>query len=575
MRLDRILVENVLGLRSADLALRTPITLVAGPNGAGKSSLGDAVSMALLGRPRRVAKKKDLAQLVSEGAKRGRAAIWADGEQMGEMKLPSGDHGEHLPAGAQYLPYVLDSTLFATGSADDRRRLLFQLTNCKATPDLIEKRLLELGAQPDKVATIKPLLLSGFPAASEDAKARATDAKGAWRGVTGEVWGEVKADGWEPELPAASVDQQDLANSQKELQQVEQDLADAQEALGAHRANGQNNAQRQAKVAELVPEADLLARRRVKLEEDRKRQLEWSQKLVDAEQAASVATALTCPCCSELLVMEDGKLMKLPTVPGADAAEAAKRVAEYEGYLQSAMRAIDNSLRDVASSEAAVKQIKELKAELAAEVSAEAIETAEQAINDLRQQRDALRAKVEALQEVARAIADRQAVIDKAARHHADVVTWSLIGDALAPAGIPAKLLGEALAPVNDSLAILARLAKWRPVVIGNDMALTYGDRAYGLLSESERWRVDTLVALAIAQLSELRVVLLDRFDVLDLPSRTQMLVLLLELAKIKAIDSVVLCGTLKEPPAKLPAPIAAYWIESGAIVQPSTSQAA
>lgn len=574
MRLDRILVENVLGLRSADLALRAPITLIAGPNGAGKSSLGDAISMALLGKPRRVSKKKDLAQLVSEGAKRGRAAVWADGEHLGEMKLPSGDHGEHLPAGAQYLPYLLDAALFAASSADDRRRLLFQLTNCKATPDLIEQRLLELGAQPDKVATIKPLLLSGFPAASEDAKARATDAKGAWRGVTGEVWGEVKADGWEPELPATYVDQQDLANSQKELQQVEQDLADAQEALGGHRANAQNNAQRQAKVAELVPEADLLARRTVKLEEDRKRQLEWSQKLVDAEQAAAAATAMKCPCCSELLVVEGGKLVKLPPVSAAGA-EAAKRVEEYKGYLQGAQRAIENSLRDVNSSENAVKQIKALKAELAAEVSAEAIETAEQAINELRQQRDALRAKVEALQEVARAIADRQALIDRAAQHHADVVAWSLIGDALAPAGIPAKLLGEALAPVNDSLAILARLAKWKPVVICNDMALTYGDRAYGLLSESERWRVDTLVALAIAQLSELRMVLLDRFDVLDLKSRSQLLGLLLELAKLKSIDSVVLCGTLKEPPAKLPAPIASYWIESGAIVQPSTSQAA
>jgi hypothetical protein len=122
---------------------------------------------------------------------------------------------------------------------------------------------------------------------------------------------------------------------------------------------------------------------------------------------------------------------------------------------------------------------------------------------------------------------------------------------------------------------VAARLARWQPVAITNDMVLTYGGRAYGLLSESERWRVDAVVALAIAQLSELRLVMLDRFDVLDLPSRTQLIRMLMELAKLETIDTVIVCGTLKEPPLFKTAAVSAYWIENGVIGTPSASQAA
>lgn len=570
MRLDRISVENVLGLRSADLALRTPITLIAGANGAGKSSLADAVSMALLGSPRRVDKKKDMANLVSDGAKRGRATIWSGDEVLGEIKLPNGAHEANLPASAQFLSFLLDASLFAACPPDDRRQMLFRLTRCRATPDVIEQRLLALGCDAKKVGVIKPLLLSGFPGASTDARERATEAKGAWRGVTGEQWGEVKGDGWEPaRLSAQRVDDAELAASQAKLAQVEQDLADAQEALGGHRATIAANEQRQAKAAELVPVAGLAARREQKLAEDRRRLQEWSEKLRDAE-AAAASSALVCPCCDESLILVDGKLQRHR--PGDPA--AAARVEEYRGYLESAQRAVDNSHRDLTESQQAALQIKELKAALGHEVGQDALAVAEQTINELRQQRDGLRAKVEALQEVGRALAERDSVIAKAAAHHADITQWLQIGEALAPSGIPATLLAEALAPFNDSMAVAARLARWQPVAITNDMVLTYGGRAYGLLSESERWRVDAVVALAIAQLSELRVVLLDRFDVLDLASRTQLIRMLMELAKLETIDTVIVCGTLKEPP-KLPAPIVVHWIENGVIGTPSASQAA
>ncbi|NBF06071.1 hypothetical protein GV819_27670 [Pseudomonas sp. Fl5BN2] len=145
-----------------------------------------------------------------------------------------------------------------------------------------------------------------------------------------------------------------------------------------------------------------------------------------------------------------------------------------------------------------------------------------------------------------------------------DLKAWTLIADLLAPDGIPGEILAGALKPFNDSLAKGSQVAGW-PLV-----QITAGGRTYTLLSESERRRVDALLALAIAEHSGLRFLVLDRFDVLDpppLPARGQLFRLLMAANKAGTLDSAIVCGTLKEKPAKLPSEINAVWIENGMAV--------
>ena len=111
-----------------------------------------------------------------------------------------------------------------------------------------------------------------------------------------------------------------------------------------------------------------------------------------------------------------------------------------------------------------------------------------------------------------------------AARHHADVVAWDGIGEALAPSGIPSEILAEALDPINTRLQQSAADAEWLTVGINSDMSVTCGDRPYALLSESEQWRADAMLAEAISHVSGLRLLVLDRFDVLDLKGREDLL---------------------------------------------------
>ncbi|HCG0890519.1 TPA: AAA family ATPase [Pseudomonas aeruginosa] len=572
MRITKLEITNFQGLRHAALDVSAPVLLVAGHNGAGKSSLLDGVAMAFNGQPRRVSLKKEIDKLITEGAKKGEARVeWLD--ESGEVQacgvaLPSGK-GSPL-ADSPFLPFVLDASRFAALDAKDRRRVLFDLTGASASPAEVGKRLEAKGLDLALFEKVKPLLRSGFPAAVEQAKAYASEARGAWKMITGENYGSEKAVDWAPELLATVVTEDQVAEAGKTLQLLEDDLAEAQQALGASKQARQaadGRAQRIAKLRELV---DLEPRRRNKLTTDEQNQDEWSEKVMAAELASSGSVQhqpLTCPHCQGAVDLQAGTLVvHQPPEQIADA-EAARRLPEYREYLASAQRAVANSQRDLDECLAAAEQIKALEAESVEAPSAEAIANGEQAINELRQARDASRAKLVALQEALEAATQREASIAEARAAHQDVVAWTGMADALSPTGIPAEILADAIGPVNEMLQRLSGTAGWSPVQISADIDVTFGGRLYGLLSESERWRCDATIALAIATISGLRLALLDRFDVLDIPARTQQAMKLFQsLAVGGEIDTLIVAGTLKEPMAKTPEWLQAVWIESGHI---------
>ncbi|HCF4284905.1 TPA: AAA family ATPase [Pseudomonas aeruginosa] len=580
MRITKLEITNFQGLRHAALDVSAPVLLVAGHNGAGKSSLLDAIAMAFNGQPRRVSLKKDMAQLVTEGAKKGEARVeWLDAAyevQVCGVALPTGK-GSAL-TDSPFLPYVLDASLFASLDAKERRRVLFDLSGASASPAEVGRRVEAKGLNPALFEKVKPLLRSGFPAAVEQAKAYASEARGTWKAITGENYGSEKAVDWAPELVATVVTDDQVAEAGKNLQLLEDDLAEAQQALGASKQARQaadGRAQRIAKLRELV---DLEPRRRNKLTADEQNQDEWSEKVMAAELASAGSVPhqpLTCPHCQGAVDLQAGTLVvHQPPEQIADA-EAARRLPEYREYLASAQRAVANSQRDLDECLAAAEQIKALEAESADAPSAEAIANGEQAINELRQTRDASRAKLVALQEALEAATQREASIAKAQAAHQDVVAWTGMVDALSPTGIPAEILADAIGPVNDTLKRLAGIAGWSPVEISADIDVTFGGRLYGLLSESERWRCDTTIALAIATISGLRLVLLDRLDVLDLPSRNQAIALMRAMTSDREIDSVVVAGTLKEPMAKTPEWLQAVWIDAGQLVDQQQQAAA
>lgn len=603
MKLHHIAIQNFLGARQIDLAVEQPITLLAGMNGAGKSSLRDAISLALTADLCRVAKKGDAATLISEGAAATRVFVQTD-ERDFEVAISKAGKITDSAAGMEppaALPFVLDPSRFARLADAERRTFLFQLLGIETSHKAIGERMARRGLDEQKIAAVLPVLRAGFAAGERHAKDQASQARGAWKVVAGEAYGDKKADGWQPTAVDVAGDPAKKAeHARAQVGECEVQIASLQQQIGAARAA------RQAYEAEAIRRERL--RDQVKMVDRIRDRLKTAEENVEACRAQLAAAGGEDPrapgsfllrglasVTAEFVAEAEGSAEVIQLSPQTEAllARARAHLAEYRKLhgdpngepgdparadeirrgLQTAESGAANARRDLAAAEAAAAELAELeKTPLEAPASVGDIE---EQLRELTTKRDEWRADERKYREAAGAAERRTQQIEDAARHHADVQQWSAIADALSPDGIQAEMIAEALTPLNDCLIEHAGLAQWQPVRIGADMAITVGGRLYGLCSESERWRADAMLAMTIAVLSGLRLAVLDRLDVLDATGREDALYWLSDVADAQLVDTAIVLATLKSaPPADaLPAHIASHWLERGTLMVASSTE--
>jgi hypothetical protein len=603
MKIQHISAKNFAGARSVDIDLTTPVTLFAGLNGAGKSSLREAVSAALSGDISRVSLKKEYPSMVSDGAKKGVVSLETD-VGPASLTLPDGKHVA-VQAYVGALPYLLNPERFAQIKADERRTFLFELTGLRATPEKIKALLLDRKLDGAKIEKVLPMLRSGFPAAVKFAEDEAREAKGAWKSVTGEQWGSEKGVDWEAEIP--TFDAKRHGDVSEQLKVVEGRVAEANTQLGVlqekHRAyeTSREAATRSAELAEGVTRIES------KLATDKGHLKVAETALLDAQQRAGAAPreglvhdlaaavreftviigdtdSLVQSVSGAIKPWSDYNLSTVESAYGAYVAqfgepgeggdaESRARLPELTKARDMMKRSVENDERDLAAARAATEALK-LKSDIEA-VTEEQVNAARTTVTAASSQRDSLRAELDRLNNVKRA-ADEAAKKTKAAgTHHVDIVQWLDIAGALAPDGIPGEMLTQAIAPINGRLAELAAFAEWAVPEIDADMSIRAGGRLYSLLSESEKYRVDALIALTVAVLSESRIAFFDRFDVLDLKGRQDLLALLDDMATQGEISTALVFGTLKKVPEGLAASTRAHWIENGELLATRLAEAA
>lgn len=575
MKITTIQTSNFLGARAVDVKLSAPVALFAGSNGAGKSSLQEAVRMALTGESVRVGMKKDFAALVTEGQESGFVEVSAaDGAY--SVVLPAGK-GIHSDSGA--LPYVLDAQRFARLDPNERRAFLFGLMGLKTDGKAVRDRLLAKGCDAAKIEAVAPFLRAGFDAAQKEAQGKARECKAQWKTVTGgEAYGSVKAASWaaaKPEVGTAVLDQ-----ARANLAAVENEIEAETKRLGELQGRARQRAEQQAKLNGLRQQAGMYARHADKLARDEASLKELEEKVEATRAKAGMKPAQNtaphpCPHCGGMLLIHDGRIEEWheETLPHYDT-EAAAALPEYERALTLMQNAVANGKRDLAAADSAARTLAELEDE-AGEQEDEATDIAalEQRIAAIKHHRGNQQAAIRLMEESERRAVEADEKTARASALHLDVQAWEAIAAALAPDGIPGEMLAEALGPINYRLIASAEVAEWVPIQIGSDMSIAQvpdagkpvsTTRPYALLSESEKWRADAMIAEAIAHLSGVRLLVLDRFDVLDLKGREDLLVWLDILAQDGEIDTALIFGTLKGLPAQLPETVEAFWIDNG-----------
>jgi hypothetical protein len=569
MKITAIHARNFLGLRAADIIPATPVSLICGPNGAGKSSLQEAVRMALTGESVRVGLKKEYDQLLHDGAETGTVVVSA-GPQANSIALPSGKLTAGLQADPR-LPYVLDAQRFARLEVKERRVFLFDLMGLKLGTDLVRQRLMARGCHPKKIEAVLPLVRAGFDAAAKEAQTKATAAKGAWRAVTGETYGSVKAGDWKAPVPAGAPAPEDVNATISELQadiaEASTEAGDMQRQLGEMDAAARQRAARDTKIRELADKAAGLAKAQESVDRaqaDRDAFLPKVEALRAAAGGKVAGMPCTCPECGVLLQYLAGQLA-LREQTQADP-EAAGRLPEYERSLTVLENALKSRTAERDAAKAAATQLDLLRKDAATDAGdddAELRKTVEAQLANLQAAIAATGKELEDVRAGQRAAAQAAEQTTQAAQHHADVVAWDALAEALGPSGIPAQLLAEALGPINERLAAMANLSEWARIGIEADMSITAdGGRPYALLSESEKWRADAMIAEAITHLTGLRLLVLDRADVLIGAERDRLFWWLDDLAADGAIDTALVFMSLKAPPTGLPDAITPFWIE-------------
>ncbi len=561
MKLTHITAQNYLGARAVELAITTPVTLIAGKNGAGKSSLQEAIRHALGGDAARVALKKEFKALMSDGASSSYATV-ATSEGEFSIVLPSGK-GTHYDHGA--LPFVLDPARFARLDANERRGVMFGLFNLSPDGPAVVDALKARGCEQAKIEQVRPLLRAGFDAAAKEAQGKARDAKASWKTLTGgETWGKDKAGNWKAQKPEETYTREQIKTAEDLVAESEASIATANQQIGEARAKARQHAEAAKRIDELKAKAARLPALREKLVRDQAELDEWSPKLAELPPpAGEKPRTWACPCCGVMLEhrLADGALVEHQPTASVDPDIEIKR-QQWTDAVALYTRSVANDQRDIADAERAASEIAELEARLGD--APPATERLEQVLAGHQADKRARAATLAQMFEANRLAMLADEHTKKAAAAHADVLAWLAIADALAPDGIPAEMLASALDPINERLTDFSGMAEWADVTITRDMDILAGGRPYALLSESEKWRADAMIGASIAEISGLRLLVLDRFDVLDAKGREDLIYWLDAMGAEGLVDTALVFGTMKALPAGLPETITPVWIESG-----------
>ena len=606
MKIESIGVSNFQMLTDININLAgAPICLIAGANEQGKSSLHEAIRFALTGESTRVKLKKDMDALVRDGTKTGGVIVRLENGNSAELELPA---GKVTTVGAlvndlqlKALPLVMDAGRFAAMTDNDRRAFLFDLSGLQCDSKNVGDRLVARGCDAKKVEAIAPLLRNGFPAAETEARTKVREKKASWKTVTGgETWGKDKAAKWQPAaLPPESDKAAGRAeNARQKAGEVERELSAAQQELGAARAELQRRQQAETEREHLAEKAGTVGRFKSKLAHDEAELKQWEAKVEETRAKAGAASVNPkapgeyllrglAAVADEFLVVagnhhdidwpeelinrasahlaEYKKLHGWPFKSGDQAdPEAVARLPEHERALSLLQSAVANSKRDLAAAESAAAKLAELDGEKVEAIDLEAIQAK---VSELGEKRSGWRADADKYQSIADQAKRHQEIIDQAAALHGDILAWSDIADALAPDGIPGEMLADAIKPLNDRLRATSMATGWDQVSIDAEMQIRVDGRLYSLKSESAKWRSDAAIAEAIASLSGLRFIAIDRCDVMDTGNRLAFLKWLHGLAASGEIDTALVFGTFKSLPT-VPATFLPVWIERGAIVQ-------
>jgi len=594
LKITQIQIENFLGIEVLTLPLTAPINLLIGENEAGKSSVRDALQWALTGTARGLKTHQEQAALIRNGAKGAEVTITlADGATIIRRKTPKSPAtvtGE-VPEGTLSPLILCDPFTFLSWPEDQRRELLFKvLPGLDPNGAEIVGGLAEMIGQPvpdlETAKAVNRLAAvahkQGFPAAEKEAVAMRREAKRGKESFASLTQPGGRATIGEREYILPDVNSGTVEAALRGLQGERDALVKEQ---GKQEAQAAAAKKRQAAIAQM--EADLKTAQDNPPEEPGEGLIEkWEgfvaadRKILDeCQEALKAATGnapeifpATCPA------------IKLEAAPCPRAGESIGGQAPDPAKLEKLRQNVEDAGADLLKTKESLAMVQITVTEwdnwqakitkLQADLSKLRTDTAQDAAagEDLADKITALDVRLavgnELLNKVKTFWALKEAYDNaqgKAGEADREVALYDALAKALAPDGLPSRLIAEALAPVNDLLALAGgHLFPGRTLALTKDLEVQLEGCPFTTLSKSARFRVGVAFQFALAKLAGARLLMIDESDILDLPNRSQLIDFLLA---IREDFDITLVFATSDHAAPSPVPeIAVWWMEAGQV---------
>ena len=397
----------------------------------------------------------------------------------------------------------------------------------------------------DLVGAMTMLEERGWEATEAVYSERATAAKREWRAITAKNYGVRVAADWRPDGWLADFDH-------LTVQQAEEGVTDARDALnGLHRVQAVSEADAErAKQAEA--ELPVLKQRIDDMQDQRRQVLADRDAIPEPTAALDVkrledelnalrrerTARLECPHCCMGVAIVKGAIVPARSDMVIDAAiekqEVDRNVAVARVLeLQEQAKPLTDKLA-VLDRSLRDESTAYATATRAANQGGQ-VQTAEDA---------AALATAEQAVEDAREVVRLVAAEFNAGKLHETIVRYTEIAKALGPEGVRAKMMEDGLRTLNAGLVAIASEAGWPAITVGSGTSSVFvGDRPVALCSESERWRAQTAIQLTLGAITGSKVVVLDRADLLDGTNR-QGLARAVQRVVGKTGMAVLLCST-------------------------------
>ena len=544
-------VRNFRGCERADIELDR-IALVCGRNHQGKTSLIHALQATALRNPMTITGllKRDIKLLVRAGHKEATARLTL-GDHETTMSWPKATHestGDHDIATPESVGV---SNIMAMRPAD-RATFIGDLLGSTVSHQDVKEHLGDLEFNEATIGKVWTRIeRDGWDVAHDHYQEIAQKLRGGWEEVTGERFGIRKSESWEPENWREDLVDVDLEALDTRILDIE---AKIQTAI---KSRAVSDAERD-RLNELVKTTDAVEK------EKKAKELDLTtakQKLSIVEERKTLLPPANqigspCPHCNELVRIDEQKpgvrvLAKVEPITDEERDRRRQAALDIEEELSAArkvVKACQDAVDDVRSRMLIVLDATKKLEELAGVGP------------DNTDDPDALQV------EMARLEADRKMVQDRRAANEYGVKanrTGELV-KALSKDGIRRAVLLRSVRDFNEkNLLPCSEAAGWGNVTINEDLNLNYGDRPFMLLSESEQFRVSTTFQFAVADRQGAELVVIDRADVLDTPSRGQLLKMAAKSGR-RALIAMTLTAPDKAPDIAKMGIGNTYWIADG-----------